>query len=126
MLSHLSAHAPELRQQGAEEAARDPNSNVTSEDAEQFMVEQTKKAGVPAYQFDPYASPEEKAAQARSVSEPSVYVPELALLKTIIPACAGGPSPREKTKRCCNRHRHCESPTAPVPNSYTTHPRPLG
>ncbi len=69
MLSQFSGHAPELRQQGAEEAARDPNNNVTSEDAEHFMVNETKKAGVPAYQFDPYASPEEKAAQARSVSE---------------------------------------------------------
>lgn len=69
MFSHLSAHAPELRQQGAEEAARDPNRNVTSEDAEHFMVNETRKAGVPAYQFDPYAAPEEKAAQARSVGQ---------------------------------------------------------
>ncbi|KAI9877336.1 MAG: hypothetical protein M1830_004204, partial [Pleopsidium flavum] len=68
MLSHLSPHVGELKQQGAAEAARDPNNNVTSEDAEQFMVDETKKAGVAAYQFDPYASPEEKAAQARSVS----------------------------------------------------------
>ena len=67
MLSHLSSHAGELKQQGAEEAARNPNSHVTAEDAERVMVDETKKAGVAAYQFDPYASPEEKAAQARSV-----------------------------------------------------------
>lgn len=69
MLSHLSSRAGELKQQGAVEAARDPNSDVTSEDAERVMVDETKRAGVAAYQFDPNASPEEKAAQARSVSQ---------------------------------------------------------
>jgi len=71
MLSPLSSHAVELKHQGAAEAARDPNSNITSEDAEQSMVDETKKAGIAAYQFDPHASPEEKAAQARSVSHVS-------------------------------------------------------
>lgn len=47
--------------------ARDPASAVTSEDAEKYMVEQTRVAGGAAYQFNPAASPEEKAAQARSV-----------------------------------------------------------
>ena len=51
----------------AEEAARDPNSNVTSEDAERAIVEETKKAGYQAYQFDPSATPGQKAAQARAV-----------------------------------------------------------
>ncbi len=51
------------------EAARDPNSNVTSDDAQKVMVDESKKAGVPAYRFDPNASPEEKAAAAaRAVS----------------------------------------------------------
>ena len=68
MLSHLSSHAHELKQQGAAEAARDPDSNVTAEDAEQVILNETKKAGVEAYRFNPDASPEEKAAQARSVS----------------------------------------------------------
>ena len=68
MLSSLSGRAGELKSQGAAEAARDPNSNVTSEDAERTMIDETKKAGGAAFQFNPDASPEEKAAQAASVS----------------------------------------------------------
>ena len=49
-------------------AAQDPNNRVTAEDAEGVMAEESKKAGIPAFRFDPNASPEEKAAQARSVS----------------------------------------------------------
>ncbi len=37
------------------------------EDAEQAITNESKKAGVAAFQFDPDASPEEKAAQARAV-----------------------------------------------------------
>ncbi|KAI9704934.1 MAG: hypothetical protein M1836_006714 [Candelina mexicana] len=73
MLSILSSHAGELKQQGAEEAARDGNSTVTAEDAESTIVNETKKAGVEAYQFDPFASPEEKAAQARSHLPPGFH-----------------------------------------------------
>ncbi|KAI9759882.1 MAG: hypothetical protein M4579_002007 [Chaenotheca gracillima] len=62
----MQSQAAELKQQGAEDAARDPNSKVTSEDAESKIVEETKRAGGQAYQFDPNASPEEKAAQARA------------------------------------------------------------
>ena len=62
-------HKRELRQQGAieaaEEAPQDPNA---AEAAEQVLVEETRKAGMPAYQFDPNASPEEKAAAAEAVS----------------------------------------------------------
>ena len=61
----------ELKQQGAIEtaqnAAQDPQSEVRAEDAEQELVDETKKAGMPAYQFDPDASPEEKAAEAQAV-----------------------------------------------------------
>lgn len=63
----MQSMAAELKQQGALEAARDSNSNVTAEDAERKMLEETRKAGAQAYQFDPDASPEEKAAQARLV-----------------------------------------------------------
>lgn len=58
----------ELKQQGAVEAAHDPNSSVTAEDAQAKIVNESKKAGVSAFMFDPDASPEEKAAQARAVS----------------------------------------------------------
>ena len=63
----LRSHAAELKAQGVEEAARDPNSKVTAEDAEKVMADESKKAGVAAYRFDPNASPEEKAASARAV-----------------------------------------------------------
>jgi hypothetical protein len=59
--------ANELKQQGAIEASRDPNSNVTAEDAERKIVEDSRQAGVTAFTFDPDASPEEKRTQARAV-----------------------------------------------------------
>lgn len=60
--------AAELKQEGAFEAARDPNSTVTSEDAQRKALEESKKAGAAAFQFDPDASAEEKAKQAKAVS----------------------------------------------------------
>ena len=60
-----------MKQEGAEEAARDPNSSVTADDAERVMVDESKKAGAVALSFDPNASPEEKARQAKAVSTPS-------------------------------------------------------
>ena len=64
------ADAAELKAQGVVEAAQDPNSSVTADDAQQKIVAESKKAGIPAFTFDPDASPEEKAAQARAVSRP--------------------------------------------------------
>ena len=64
MFHHSRAEA---KQQVAEELARDPNSNVTAADAEKVLVDESKKAGAPTFQFDANASPEEKAAQARAV-----------------------------------------------------------
>lgn len=68
----MSAQAPgrasELKQQGALEAARDPNSKVTAEDAERKVVQEARAAGSAAYQFDPNATAEEKAAAVASVS----------------------------------------------------------
>ena len=69
MTSNLTSRARELKSQGAAEAARDPNSKVTAEDAEQLMTDESKRAGVAAFQFDNNASPEAKAAEARSVSQ---------------------------------------------------------
>ena len=68
MMSNLTSRAGELKSQGAAMAAQDPSNKVTAEDAEAVMTEQSKKAGIPAFQFDPDASPEEKAAQAKSVT----------------------------------------------------------
>jgi len=63
----------ELKQQGAIAAARDPHSKVTVKDAERVLVEQTKAAGGAAFNFNPNASPEEKAAEARAVSPNSWF-----------------------------------------------------
>lgn len=68
-----AASANELKQQGAVEAARDPNSSVTSNDAQSKIVDESKKAGAAAFTFDPNATPEEKAAQARAVSPTSTW-----------------------------------------------------
>ena len=59
--------ATELKQQGAIEASRDPDSSVSAEDAEKKLVEESKNAGVAAFTFDPDASQEEKRAQAKAV-----------------------------------------------------------
>lgn len=64
----LSTFKGELKTQGVAEAARDPNTNVTAGDAERVLVEESKKAGAVALNFDANASPEEKAAQAKAVS----------------------------------------------------------
>jgi hypothetical protein len=66
-MATTAAGAGELKQQAAFEASRDPNSSVGAEDAVAEAELQTKEAGVLAHTFDPDASPEEKAAQARSV-----------------------------------------------------------
>lgn len=67
MMSKLHGRVGELKSQGAAEAARDLDSEVTSQDAQHVMAAESKKAGVEAFEFDPNASPEAKAAQARSV-----------------------------------------------------------
>lgn len=66
------AEAAELKQQGAIEAAQDPNSKVTAEDAEKKILDEAKKAGSAAFEFDPDASPEEKRAQARAHIPPGL------------------------------------------------------
>ena len=64
----LSGFKNELKQQGAIEAAQDPNSSVQAEDAQRVILDESKMAGSAALHFDPNASPEEKAAQAKTVS----------------------------------------------------------
>lgn len=66
-MSQLTSRANELKSQAAVDAARDPESKVSAQDAEQIMINESLRAGGAAYQFDPNASPEDKAAQARSV-----------------------------------------------------------
>jgi hypothetical protein len=66
-MSSLSAQAGELKTQGVVEAAQDPNSNVTAQDVEKKIIEESRKAGVAAYHFDSNATAEEKIAQLRDV-----------------------------------------------------------
>ncbi|KUI53896.1 hypothetical protein VP1G_01297 [Cytospora mali] len=58
--------ASELKQQGAIEAARDPESSVTSDDAQKKMLQESKSAGLTAFTFNPNDSPEEKKAQVKA------------------------------------------------------------
>ena len=63
----LSGSKNELKAQGAVEAAQDPNSSITADHAQRVLVDESKKAGATVLQFDPNASPKEKAAQANAV-----------------------------------------------------------
>ncbi|GAB1213885.1 hypothetical protein ATERTT37_003038 [Aspergillus terreus] len=56
----------------AQEAAQHPSQDA-AQAAEKVLVEETRKAGIPAYQFDPDASPEEKAAVAESRVPPGFH-----------------------------------------------------
>ena len=78
----------ELKQEGAIQAAQNQNSAVSSEDAQKVVVDETKKAGHEAFQFDPNASPEEKAAQARAVSDLHSRT-HVKFADLIIAACTG-------------------------------------
>lgn len=62
-----SAINGEAKEQLAVDAAADPSSPVTAEQAEKVILVESRKAGAVALQFDPDASPEEKAAQAKAV-----------------------------------------------------------
>ncbi|ERF72189.1 hypothetical protein EPUS_02981 [Endocarpon pusillum Z07020] len=64
MFHSLGSHAKELKQQGAVEAAQDHNTEATAQDAEKVLIEESIKGGAAAFQFDPNATPQEKAAQA--------------------------------------------------------------
>lgn len=77
--------ANELKQQGALEASRDPQSSVSAEDAEKKILEETKSAGVAAFKFDPDATPAEKQAQAREVGAHSAIAPPALLANRLLP-----------------------------------------
>ncbi|CZR50948.1 probable transmembrane protein [Phialocephala subalpina] len=62
----VNSQAGELKAQGVVEAAQNPKSSVTADDAQRKIVAESQKAGVEAFQFDPDATPEQKAAQARA------------------------------------------------------------
>ena len=65
---HNGPSKEELKSQGAIDAARDPHSKVTAADAEQALLDESKKAGAAAFQFDADASSADKARQVKAVS----------------------------------------------------------
>ena len=80
MLSQLSSHAGELKSKGAVEAAQNPGSKATAEDAEHVILNESQKAGAMAFQFDSNASPEAKAAQAHTVRHPGFKLSKTTML----------------------------------------------
>lgn len=54
----------------AQELHEDPQSHVNPDTVEQKVVDDAREAGVAAYQFDPNASPEDKANAAKGVRIP--------------------------------------------------------
>ena len=75
MFHHAQKPSEELKHEAVVQDAQNPNSSTTATDAEQSLIDSTRSAGGAAFQFDADASPEQKAAQARSVS---LSVPALA------------------------------------------------
>lgn len=69
MLEGTAGRDAELKQQGVVEAARDPNTDVDAEQAEQALLNQSRAAGAAAFTFDPDASAEEKARLIKERNE---------------------------------------------------------
>lgn len=97
--------AAELKQQGAIEAARNPESSVSADDAQKKMLEESKAAGVAAFTFDPDASPEQKRAQAREVSTRVRCPPPAVIPLTLKPQGCPRRLPFQAAKRCSARDR---------------------
>jgi len=68
MLQGIAGRVHELKAQGAVEAAQDPNSSVSSHDAEKVIHDEARAGGSAAFSFNPDASPEEKAAQINNAT----------------------------------------------------------
>jgi hypothetical protein len=70
-MASAQAEKTEMKEEGIIEAAteltQDPNSKVNPDTVEDALVKESRESGVPAYQFDPNASPEDKAAAAQAV-----------------------------------------------------------
>ena len=74
-MASADADKTEMKMEGTIEAAQelhqDPQSHVNPETIEQKVVDDAKEAGAAAYQFDPDASPEDKANAAKGVYIPT-------------------------------------------------------
>lgn len=67
MLEGTAGRAHELKAQGAIEAAQE--GAVDPQQAEKTFAQNARAAGAATFEFNPDASPEEKAAQAKEVRE---------------------------------------------------------
>ncbi|KAJ5975097.1 Tricalbin [Penicillium waksmanii] len=76
-MASLEAEKTELREEGVIQAAtelqQDPESKVNPDTVEQTLVDESRKAGAAAYQFDPDASPDDKAAAAEARVPPGFH-----------------------------------------------------
>lgn len=68
MLEGTAGREDELKAQGVLEAARDPNNNISANDAEKAALDHARAGGAAVFEFDPNATAEEKAAQVKDVS----------------------------------------------------------
>ncbi|KAJ5312997.1 hypothetical protein PENANT_c018G11795 [Penicillium antarcticum] len=79
-MASADAEKTEMKIEGtleaAEELNNDPQSRVNPEKIEAMVVEDAQEAGVPAYQFDPDASPEAKANAAKGRLPPDFHHPK--------------------------------------------------
>jgi hypothetical protein len=107
-MASADAEKTEMKIEGTVEAAEelynDPQSHVNPDKIEEKVVEDAQQAGVPAYQFDPDASPEDKANAAKGVRERncSSYVWYIHLADLFLALAAGFPSPQEACGRFSN------------------------
>ncbi|KAJ5707921.1 hypothetical protein N7488_007722 [Penicillium malachiteum] len=76
-MASVEAEKTQLREEGVIQAAteltQDPQSKVNPDTVEETIVKETKEAGIPAYQFDPNSSPEDKAAAAQARLPPGFH-----------------------------------------------------
>lgn len=76
-MASVEAEKTELKEEGvieaATELAQDPQSKVNPDTVEEKLVDETRQAGGAAYQFDPDASPEDKAAAAEARVPPGFH-----------------------------------------------------
>ncbi|KAJ5121075.1 Tricalbin [Penicillium bovifimosum] len=78
-MASADAEKTEMKIEGSIEAAeqlqKDPESHVNPQVVEEKVVEDAQKAGAAAYQFDPDASPEDKANAAKGRLPPDFHHP---------------------------------------------------
>ncbi|KAJ5096343.1 Tricalbin [Penicillium alfredii] len=79
-MASADAEKTELKAEGAIETAQqlhqDPQSQVNPDTIEEKLVDETRESGAPAYQFDPDASPEDKANAAKAALPPNFHHPK--------------------------------------------------